>query len=68
MPETIDWLSQLLQIITVTGESVALFESDAVVIGHRPRKGLARWLGERPVHNDLAEQLKGSTLITVTAA
>ncbi|MEM5344193.1 universal stress protein [Paraburkholderia azotifigens] len=45
---------------------VAAFHADIVVIGHRVQKGLARWWGERPVHLDLAERLRGSTIVTVT--
>ncbi|MFM0501450.1 universal stress protein [Paraburkholderia caffeinilytica] len=44
----------------------AIFNSDIVVLGHRTRKGLSRWWGDRPVHLDLAERLLGSTIITVT--
>ncbi|MFM0471400.1 universal stress protein [Paraburkholderia strydomiana] len=44
----------------------ANFNSDIVVVGHRTQKGLLRWLGERPVHLDLAERLRGSTIVTVT--
>ncbi|MBW0446716.1 universal stress protein [bacterium M00.F.Ca.ET.228.01.1.1] len=39
---------------------------DIVVIGHRLQRGLARWWGERPVHVDLADRLRGSTIVTVT--
>jgi len=37
-----------------------------VVIGHRLQSGLARWWGERPVHVDLADRLRGATIVTVT--
>jgi nucleotide-binding universal stress UspA family protein len=40
--------------------------SDIVVVGHRSRRGLSRWFGQRPLHLDLAERLRGSALVTVT--
>ena len=46
---------------------VAAFHADIVVIGHRVQTGLARWWGERPIHLDLAERLRGSAIVAVTA-
>ncbi|WP_239483095.1 universal stress protein [Paraburkholderia sp. C35] len=46
---------------------VAAFHADIVVIGHRVQKGIGRWWGERPVHLDLAERLRGSAIVAVTA-
>nr|WP_027210748.1 universal stress protein [Burkholderia sp. WSM2232] len=37
-----------------------------VVVGHRPKTGLVRWWGERPIYVDLAERLPGCTIVTVT--
>jgi hypothetical protein len=45
---------------------VTAFHADIVVIGHRVQTGLSRWWGERPVHLDLAERLRGATIVTVT--
>ncbi|WP_267939403.1 universal stress protein [Paraburkholderia flagellata] len=43
------------------------FSSDVVVVGHRTPRGFWRWWrGERPVHVDLAERLRGPTIVTVT--
>jgi nucleotide-binding universal stress UspA family protein len=46
--------------------SVALFHSDIVMIGYRPRTGFKRWFGTLPVHYGVAERLKDSMLVTVT--
>ncbi|WP_258048608.1 universal stress protein [Burkholderia anthinoferrum] len=40
--------------------------ADLVVVGHRARSGIARWWRGRPVHFDLAERLRGVSLIVVT--
>ncbi|AXF25752.1 universal stress protein [Burkholderia pyrrocinia] len=40
---------------------------DMIVVGHCARSGFARWWRERPVHVDLAERLRGTALIVVTA-
>ncbi|WP_251031333.1 universal stress protein [Paraburkholderia strydomiana] len=45
---------------------VAVLNSHIVVVGHRTRKGLSRWLGGRPMHLVLAKRLRESTLVTVT--
>jgi nucleotide-binding universal stress UspA family protein len=41
-------------------------KSDMVIIGHRARKRFARWWGDQAVSSDLADRLRGSTIITVT--
>jgi len=46
----------------------AAFHADIVVVGHRVRKGLERWWGERPVHLDLAERVRGAAIVTVTVS
>ncbi|WP_243468767.1 universal stress protein [Paraburkholderia sp. PGU19] len=53
--------------IDVVPLHVAAFHADIVVIGHRARSGFARWWGERPVHLDLAERLRGAAIVAVTA-
>jgi nucleotide-binding universal stress UspA family protein len=54
--------------VDVVSGHVTTFGPEIVVIGHRRRKGLSRWWGERPVHLDLAERLRGTTIVTVVAS
>lgn len=41
---------------------------DLIVLGHRSRSKRAAWWSERPAHVDLAESLRGTTIVTVTLA
>lgn len=52
--------------VDAVSRHAAAFNPDIVVVGHRTQTGLSRWWGERPVHLDLAERLRGSTIVTVT--
>ncbi len=46
--------------------TIQLLKSDVIVVGHRARTRLARWYGDRPVHADLVDKLKGPMIVTVT--
>lgn len=50
----------------VVSRHVAMFNTDFVVVGHRALRGMARWWSERPVHLELADRLRGPTILTVT--
>jgi nucleotide-binding universal stress UspA family protein len=52
--------------VDVVSRHAAAFNPDIVVIGHRLQNGLSRWLRERPIHVDLTERLRGSTIVTAT--
>ncbi len=45
---------------------IEILSSDLIVIGHRTKAGLARWVGTRPLHIDLVERLAGMMIVTVT--
>ncbi|WP_251031334.1 universal stress protein [Paraburkholderia strydomiana] len=53
-------------IVDAVSRHAAALSSNMVVVGHRRRSRLSRWLGQRPVHLDLADRLSGSTVVTVT--
>ncbi|WP_233873181.1 universal stress protein [Paraburkholderia adhaesiva] len=48
-------------------QMIEQLNSDLIVVGHRAKTGLARWYSARPLHIDLAERLKGATIVTVTS-
>jgi nucleotide-binding universal stress UspA family protein len=52
--------------VDVVSKHAELFRSDIVMIGHRVRGPFARWLGDQTVHANLADRLRGSTIVTVT--
>lgn len=43
-----------------------LLKTDVIVVGHRKPSRFARWYGNRPLHVDLVERMKGSMIVTVT--
>ncbi len=42
-----------------------MLNSDMLVVGHRPRGKLARWLGGGYAHTDLVERCSGRVVVTI---
>ncbi len=56
---------RIAEVVTRHAQS---FNPDLIVLGHRARAKRPAWWSERPAHVDLAERLRGSTIVTVTLA
>jgi nucleotide-binding universal stress UspA family protein len=56
------------RVVEVVARHAQLFNPDLIVLGHRSRARRAAWWRERPAHVDLAERLRGTTIVTVTLA
>lgn len=54
------------RVVDAIPRHAARFSSDLVIIGYRAPRRLRWWYAARPVHLDLAERMKGSTIVTVT--
>jgi nucleotide-binding universal stress UspA family protein len=52
-------------VIERIAQHAEMLDADMLVVGHRRRYGLARWLGGAPTYSELVDRAQGRTVITV---
>ncbi|MEM5388499.1 universal stress protein [Paraburkholderia phymatum] len=56
------------KVVERIAQHAEMLDADLVVVGHRRRYGLARWLGGAPTYSELVDRAQGRTVITVALA
>jgi nucleotide-binding universal stress UspA family protein len=55
-------------VVNSIAQHAEMLDADLLVVGHRIRRGIARWLGGPATYSELVERSKGRTVITVALA